>query len=126
MHLPQSGRKPQYELQALEFVEPVLDDGRQHDGPHKAAHADVDAEEKTRIEAAISELRDVIKGSDKAAIDTKTAALAEVATKLAERAYAKAGGGDPAFVVVAQGFELHEAGLIVGAAVASSPSTMTA
>ncbi|WP_029891159.1 molecular chaperone DnaK [Polycyclovorans algicola] len=62
----------------------------------KDLEADVDAEEKTRIEAAISELRDVIKGSDKAAIDTKTAALAEVATKLAERAYAKAGGGDPA------------------------------
>lgn len=62
----------------------------------KDLEAEVQGDEKTQIEAAIAELREATKGSDQSAIAAKTAALAEVATKLAERAYAKAGGGDPA------------------------------
>ena len=61
----------------------------------KDLEAEVQGDEKTQIEAAIAELRTATKGSDKAEIEAKTAALTEVATKLAERAYAKAGGADP-------------------------------
>jgi molecular chaperone DnaK len=49
----------------------------------------VEAEEKTAIEAAISELQEAMKGEDKDAIEAKTTALSEVAGKLAERAYAQ-------------------------------------
>jgi len=56
--------------------------------------ADVQADEKTKIEAAIAELREVIKSGDKDAIDAKSAALSEAASKLAERAYAKAGAAE--------------------------------
>jgi molecular chaperone DnaK len=52
----------------------------------------VQDDEKKQIESAISELREAIKGSDKDAIDAKTRTLAEASGKLAERAYAKAGG----------------------------------
>ncbi|SHH28020.1 molecular chaperone DnaK [Hydrocarboniphaga daqingensis] len=56
--------------------------------------ADVQADEKTKIEAAIVELREAIKTGDKEAIDAKSAALSEAASKLAERAYAKAGAAE--------------------------------
>ena len=49
----------------------------------------VGADEKTSIEKAITELKDVIKGNDKAAIDAKTNALTELSGKLAERVYAQ-------------------------------------
>ncbi len=64
--------------------------------------------EKERIEAAIKELEDAMKGNDKAAIDAKTQALASASQKLGERVYAEAqaknaqagaaqpeGGGEP-------------------------------
>ncbi len=50
----------------------------------------VEADEKARIEAAISELKEAFKGDDKAAIESKTTALAEASAKLAERAYKEA------------------------------------
>jgi molecular chaperone DnaK len=53
----------------------------------------VQADEKKQIEDAISALREVIKGNDKDAIETKTRALAEASAKLAERAYANANAG---------------------------------
>jgi molecular chaperone DnaK len=59
----------------------------------KDLEAEVEGDEKTKIEAAITELREAVKGTDKADIEAKTQALTEVAAKLAERAYAKAGGG---------------------------------
>ena len=49
----------------------------------------VDADEKTTAETAIAELREVIQGEDKEAIEAKTAALTEVAGKIAEKAYAQ-------------------------------------
>jgi len=49
---------------------------------------EVTEEEKTAIEAAISELEEAAKGDDKEAIEAKSAALAELSGKLAERAYA--------------------------------------
>ena len=52
----------------------------------------VQEDEKKAIETAISELREAVKGGDKDAIEAKTAALGEASGKLAERAYAKAGG----------------------------------
>ncbi len=49
----------------------------------------VSADDKTSIEAAIKDLREVLAGEDKEAIDVKTAALTEVAGKLAEQMYAE-------------------------------------
>ncbi len=48
----------------------------------------VDAAEKSDIDASIESLREAIKGDDKADIEAKTAALAEVSGKLMERVYA--------------------------------------
>ena len=52
--------------------------------------AEVQEDEKKQIEAAIADLRGVLKGEDKDAITAKTEALAQSSAKLAERAYAKA------------------------------------
>jgi molecular chaperone DnaK len=49
----------------------------------------VEAEEKAQIESAVEALQEAIKGEDKDDIEAKTAALSEVAGKLAERAYAE-------------------------------------
>jgi len=48
----------------------------------------VEADEKTQIEAAIEELQTALKGEDKDEVEAKTKALSEKAGKLAERAYA--------------------------------------
>ena len=48
----------------------------------------VDAEDKSNIEAAIAALKTAMDGKDKAEIESKTQALAEVSSKLAEKAYA--------------------------------------
>jgi molecular chaperone DnaK len=61
----------------------------------------LDAAEKTAIEAALKEAEEVVKGDDKAAIDSKAEALATAAQKLGEKMYAAeqakaqaAGGAD--------------------------------
>jgi molecular chaperone DnaK len=46
------------------------------------------ADEKGKIEAALKDAEEAVKGDDKAAIDAKAAALAEAAHKLAEKMYA--------------------------------------
>jgi molecular chaperone DnaK len=51
----------------------------------------VTAEEKRDIEAAIEDLKGVLNGDDKSAIEGKSERLAEVAGRLAERAYKEAG-----------------------------------
>ena len=52
-------------------------------------HGDkLEAGEKDKIEAAIKDLEEALKGSDKAAIDAKSAALSEAAQKLGEKMYA--------------------------------------
>jgi len=56
----------------------------------KEAGEKVSADEKTKIEAAISDLKQAIKGSDKDAIDAKTKALSEASSKMAEQMYAQA------------------------------------
>jgi len=53
----------------------------------------VQADEKSKIEAAVEDLKKAITGDDKAAIDHKTEALTELAGKLAERLYAAQAGG---------------------------------
>ena len=50
-------------------------------------------EEKTKIEAAITETEAAIKSGDKAEIEAKTQVLAEASHKLAEQMYAKEQGG---------------------------------
>jgi molecular chaperone DnaK len=59
----------------------------------------VEADERSKIEAALKELEEAIKGDDKARIEAKTEALAKAAQKLGERVYAEAqargaAGGD--------------------------------
>jgi len=48
----------------------------------------LDAGEKEKIETAIKELEDVLKGDDKAAIDEKSTALMTISQKLGEKMYA--------------------------------------
>jgi len=60
----------------------------------KELDGNVDAAEKTAIEKAIDELKQAVKGDDKAEIEAKTNTLTEVAGKLAERVYAQQGAAD--------------------------------
>lgn len=53
----------------------------------------VEAADKTSIEAAIADLKKALEGNDKADITSKTQALAEVSSKLAEKAYAANAAG---------------------------------
>jgi len=55
---------------------------------------EVSEDEKTAIEAAITDLEGAIKSDDKEAIDAKSQALTETAQPLAEKAQAKAGAAD--------------------------------
>ena len=57
----------------------------------------VEAEDKTNIEAAIAAVKTAMEGSDKADIESKTQVLAEASSKLAEKAYAanSADGPEP-------------------------------
>ncbi|QHG92510.1 molecular chaperone DnaK [Coxiella endosymbiont of Amblyomma sculptum] len=59
----------------------VKDLGNKDDG--------ISSDEKDSIEKAVKELREVMKGNDKGAIEEKTKVLAEYSSKLAERVYAK-------------------------------------
>ncbi|TAM09034.1 MAG: molecular chaperone DnaK [Nevskiaceae bacterium] len=58
--------------------------------------AEVQDDEKKTIEAALGDLRAALKGDDKDAITQKTEALTQAASKLAERAYTKAGAAGAA------------------------------
>jgi molecular chaperone DnaK len=53
----------------------------------------VGADEKARIEEAVKDLRELIKGDDKDAIESKTQTLTELSGKLAERVYAQKSEG---------------------------------
>ena len=53
----------------------------------------VQADEKSSIEAAIEALKTAVKEEDQADIEAKTQSLAEISGKLAERVYAKEGAG---------------------------------
>ena len=57
----------------------------------------VEADDKSKADAAIAELKAALEGTDKDAIEAKTTALTEVASKIAEKAYAvqaDAGGAE--------------------------------
>ena len=61
----------------------------------------LDAGEKEKIETAIKDMEEALKGDDKAAIDAKNTALMEASQKLGEKMYAdmeasKAAGADGA------------------------------
>jgi molecular chaperone DnaK len=62
-----------------------------------AEHGDkIDADEKGRIEAAVKDAEEAMKGGDKANLEAKTQALAQASQKLGEKIYAQqqaAGGG---------------------------------
>jgi molecular chaperone DnaK len=62
-----------------------------------AEHGDkIGADEKSKIEAAIKDAEEAIKGSDKAAIEAKSQALGEASHKLAEKMYAQQPGAEGA------------------------------
>ncbi len=65
----------------------------------------LEADEKSKIEAAIKDLEEVIKGDDKDAIEAKTKALSEASAKMAERLYAQQQGGAQAAGGAAGGAE---------------------
>jgi molecular chaperone DnaK len=78
----------------------------------------VDAGEKSAAEAAIAELKEAVKGDDKELIEAKTTALTEVASKIAEKAYAQqaeaagaesAGAGDAGGAQAGSGEEVVDA-----------------
>ena len=69
----------------------------------------VSDEEKQAIEKAIEELKETLKADDKAAIEAKTMALAELSGKLAEKLYADKGGAEAA-AGAAESTETAEAG----------------
>ncbi len=60
----------------------------------KEAGDKVSADEKSRIEAAITALQEAVKGDDKALIDKLTSELSDVSGKMAEHMYAQAGAAD--------------------------------
>jgi molecular chaperone DnaK len=77
----------------------------------------VSAEERAKAESALSDLKGVLKGDDKDAIEKKTEALATAAAGIAQKAYAEtggdaAGGGQPGGAAGAPG----EAGAAGGGA----------
>jgi len=51
----------------------------------------ITAEEKSELEKAVAELKEVIKSNDKDAIEAKTKALTDISGKMSERLYAKSG-----------------------------------
>ena len=51
----------------------------------------LDADEKSKIEAAIKDLEEALKGTDIAAIEAKSKALSEASAKMAEKMYAEQG-----------------------------------
>ena len=60
-------------------------------------HGDkIEASEKAKIEAALKEAEEVLKGNDKAAIEAKTQALAQASQKLGEKIYAQQSGAETA------------------------------
>ena len=61
----------------------------------------VSDEEKQAIDKAIEELKGTLKADDKGAIEAKTAALAELSGKLAEKLYADKGGAEAAAAAAA-------------------------
>ena len=61
----------------------------------------VSDEEKQAIDKAIEELKETLKADDKGAIEAKTAALAELSGKLAEKLYADKGGAEAAAAAAA-------------------------
>lgn len=52
----------------------------------------VSGQERATIEAAMADLKEVLKGNDQSVIEIKTKALSEASAKLAERMYSQAGG----------------------------------
>ena len=78
--------------------------------------ATLGAEEKSKIESAISALEEALKGSDKDAIESRTRELSEAAQKLGEKMYAQPGGeGAAGAAGASQPGEQHGEGDVVDA-----------
>jgi molecular chaperone DnaK len=66
--------------------------------------------EKERIESAIKELEEAMKGNDKSALDAKTQALAQASQKLGEKVYAAQQGQQGGQAGAGAGAEAQPAG----------------
>ncbi len=58
--------------------------------------ADVTSEERSKIEPVLNDLKNLMKGDNKEAIEAKTTELTDLSSKMAERLYAKQGGAGDA------------------------------
>jgi molecular chaperone DnaK len=72
-------------VQARNQGEAMVHSVKKSMGEHGAS---LDAAEKEKIEAAIKEVEEVLKGEDKAAIEEKTSTLMAASQKLGEKMYA--------------------------------------
>jgi molecular chaperone DnaK len=71
----------------------------------------VDGAERAKVESAVSDLRSVLKGDDRNAIEKKTEALAQASSAIAQRAYAEQqGGAGPEAAAGAAGAQPGEGG----------------
>jgi len=70
----------------------------------------LEADEKSKIEAAIKDLEEALKGSDIADIEAKSKALSEASAKMAERMYAEQGAAGAAGAAGAEAAGSAEAG----------------
>ncbi|VAX13324.1 Chaperone protein DnaK [hydrothermal vent metagenome] len=65
----------------------------------------LEADEKSKIEAAIKDLEEALKGTDIAAVEAKSKALSEASAKMAERMYAEQGAAGAAGAAGAEAAE---------------------
>ena len=70
----------------------------------------VDAAEKANIEKAIEDVKEALKGDDKALIEAKTQTLAEMSGKIAQQAYGDPAAGAEGFTDAAQAASEAQAG----------------
>jgi molecular chaperone DnaK len=71
----------------------------------------VNATDKANIEKAVEDVKEALKGDDKAMIEAKTQALAEMSGKIAQQAYGDAGAaGADGFTDAAQAASAAQAG----------------
>ncbi|MFU8797540.1 MAG: molecular chaperone DnaK [Gammaproteobacteria bacterium] len=72
----------------------------------------VTPEERTAIESAIAELKEVIKGDNKAVIETKTKGLTDASAKMSERLYANQSGEEAPGANAATGAKSADEGVV--------------
>lgn len=86
----------------------------------------MDAVEKEKIEAAMKDLEEALKGSDKGAIEEKSNALMTVSQKLGEKMYADMQAKEGAEAQAAAGAQASNGGASQGASAAQDDNVVDA